>query len=138
MRIVAHLRKRPVLALGLLAALLLLAGGALLVWVNIPRHHINQEGFEKIQVGMTWGEVEEILGVPPGDYGQGKRSTGYIIGEFDPDFPIVHDEQNMEEWSAGDVLVRVVYDREGRVGWKVLGTVTREDFFARLRRWLGL
>jgi hypothetical protein len=36
-----------------------------------PRHRINRENIDKIQVGMSLEDVESLLGAPPGDYTRG-------------------------------------------------------------------
>lgn len=132
-KIVARLRERPVLALGLLAALLFLAGAGALLWLNTPRHRISRESFEKIQVGMTRAEVEEILGVPPGDYGPG-NTYALLNQSRGATFPT---GWSTVAWKAGDMSVLVAYDLEGRVAWKKLGRALRRNFLSRLRRWLG-
>ena len=48
MNVAARGRKHPWLILGLLTALPVLAGGALLVWLNTPRHNINRESYETV------------------------------------------------------------------------------------------
>jgi hypothetical protein len=73
----AWVRERPILILWLLGVLLLLAGGGMFLWVSGHRHRINQESVAKIERGMTEQQVEEILGVPEGDYGDGE------FGEFE-------------------------------------------------------
>jgi hypothetical protein len=73
------------------SVVLVIAGG--LVALLGPRHcPVNREAFERIESGMTQGEVHAILGLPPGDYrtrphgppevivvldGVGARSMGY-------------------------------------------------------------
>jgi WD40 repeat protein len=45
-----------------------------------PKHRINEVSLQQIQRGMTLEEVEEILGVPAGDYTK-NQSQGYLINE---------------------------------------------------------
>jgi hypothetical protein len=87
-----------------------------------PRHRINRESLEKIQVGMTLEEVEAILGVPPGDYAT--KECGIA-------------------WVGDEGAIHVMLTPEGRVSYKgwvepwreLIGEVTLLD---KLRGWFGL
>src|SRR5260370_895254 len=46
-----------------------------------PRHRINRESFDKIQIDMTLGEVEAILGVPAGKYVTGPSTYDFFNGD---------------------------------------------------------
>ncbi|HMF15961.1 MAG TPA: hypothetical protein VKE98_02090 [Gemmataceae bacterium] len=87
-----------------------------------PRHRINRESLEKIQVGMTLEEVEAILGVPPGDYAT--KEIGIA-------------------WVGEEGAIHVMLNPEGRVSYlawlepwrELIGEVT---FLDKLRGWFGL
>src|SRR5262245_31199605 len=61
-------RKRWLLYVAIAACSISLAGTALL---RFRSGSISRSNFDRIQVGMTATEVEEILGGPPGYYGTG-------------------------------------------------------------------
>jgi hypothetical protein len=63
-------RRRRILG-GLAILLTLAAVGVGIQWLLTPKHRITKESLELIKVGMTQSEVEDILGVPPGDYSHG-------------------------------------------------------------------
>jgi hypothetical protein len=66
------MRKRRWLLLALLTNGLLGTSGVLFVRSTLPRHHyLGEERFLKIQFGMTEVAIQEILGMPAGDYTTG-------------------------------------------------------------------
>jgi hypothetical protein len=118
-------RNRLLLALGLLASTA--AGVVIFLWAITPRHRINPESFEKIQLGMSQEEVENILRVPPGDYGPGEAMTFKYFNFADSE-PV--------SWLAGEYGIFVRYDIQQRVEAKWTQDIARrkESFFHRLRR----
>jgi hypothetical protein len=54
----------------LIAVMLLIATVPIILWSTQPSGPINGYDFDRIQIGMTQGEVEQILG-GPGDEGNG-------------------------------------------------------------------
>jgi len=106
-----------------------------------PRHRINQESFEKIQVGMTLEEVAEIVGAPPGAYATGPfllcrsswKNCPEISGSLGGD----------QEWIGDEVALAVWLDSQKRVTQVQFGDVVpigirQETFFDKARAWLGL
>jgi hypothetical protein len=72
-------QKRVWLWLGLLVTLATAGiAGVEILW---PRSPINQENFEKIQMGMSLQEVQDIFGRPPGDY---STAEVIVVGHGDP------------------------------------------------------
>jgi hypothetical protein len=100
-----------------------------------PPHRINRESFEKIQVGMTQGEIEKLFGVPPGEYTTGPYrldrwgGTGLLQNCF-ADMYWLADE--------GEVFV-YLDDQKERVSSMVFSNVIRlkESFLDKFRAWLG-
>jgi hypothetical protein len=132
------MRKRLLLSVGLLAALLL--GGYLLLWLTAPRVVVTQETLAKMHVGMTEAEVEELLGGPPGDYTRDQPA-------LEP--PRVLNEEprmTMARWAGWDGRIVVFFDHRGRVSEREFwGWVPGDPFapqkpspLAKLRRWLGI
>ena len=123
-------RKRLLLILGCLAAVLL-AGYATLL-VTGPRHRISEGNFAAIEKGMTEKEVEAILGASAGDYSSGKVIV-LIVGALQED-------EGTKEWVGDDCCVAVRF-QDGRVVettcWPV-APMFEESFVTKLRRWLGM
>jgi hypothetical protein len=61
--------RRYLIVAGALGLLLLAGAGAALL-LNPFQARLNVEGFKHIRNGLTWAEVEELLGGPPGNYGR--------------------------------------------------------------------
>lgn len=112
--------------------LLLLAGVAVLGIVTFlvdlsmrPRVRINQESFDRIQIGMTQLEVEEILGGPPDRY-TGRRGT----------FSVAIDSMSSQKQWIGDegtIYVQLSWDRRKREP----GRVQHKDFLPAQPETLG-
>jgi hypothetical protein len=97
----------------------------------VPKHNINLASVEKIKPGMTLAEVEEILGVPPGDYTTGP-TTSLCDGWLGP---------GDREWAGDDGVISVWLDPQGRILAANLEPVsprTRLTWFERLQMWFGL
>jgi hypothetical protein len=98
-------RKRLLLAFALLLAV---AGG---LWFVIPPRKIHSENFQHIRNGMSREEVHELLGGPPGKYGEaGWGSLGR------PLFPYA---TWSETWTIDDYHLDVYYSDEGKVCGKL-------------------
>jgi hypothetical protein len=128
------------LAVGLLV-MLAVAGLAVVRSLTQPPHRIGESGYQAIKRGMTLKEVEEVVGVPPGDYGPMPVGMGQwdfvgpareLVGEGAADRP--------KEWHGGGCMIRVFFDRTtGRVMLKELTKVSYHsnsliDFFRRTFR----
>ena len=66
----------------LAAGLIVLLIPSLLLPTSRPKSAINQENFDRIQVGMTEDEVEAILGGPPGNYTDRRYPMSYTGGSL--------------------------------------------------------
>src|SRR6516165_10504661 len=133
-----------------------LAGGmliAVIVWLWLVTPRISEEQVEMIQVGMSLGEVEAILGCRPGNY---TDNSDLLPIEMDP--YSLHQQQrrkSFKEWatylpeqpthtdSMGRILrdsigVRVWFDEHGKVIDKCrMGyTYHFRSISDRLREWL--
>jgi outer membrane protein assembly factor BamE (lipoprotein component of BamABCDE complex) len=96
--------------LGLLAVSLVLVG--VLVALVMLRHcPVNRAAVERIRKGMTRAEVEQILGGPPGDY---RTRPGFSSRHFET---TRRRDPNYGEWYGDEVMLRLVFDDGGRVGW---------------------
>jgi hypothetical protein len=47
-----------------------------------PKHRINEESFQRIKSGMTYAEVEAILGAPPGDHRVDPDDESFVGGSL--------------------------------------------------------
>jgi hypothetical protein len=121
----------------LLPFVICLGLGVVASWFLTPTHHVNREGFEKIQIGMTMMEVQEILGGPPGDYSTGAfewdrngrseaRLVRWIFG-------------TPKTWSGDEGVLFVWFNSQGVVREKhmVPGFRVEASYLHKLRRWLG-
>src|SRR5689334_21306385 len=71
LRTACAMRKRTLRVLGVLACLGLLA--LLVLWAVHPRQRINRASCERIKAGgMSFQQVQDLLGGPPGDYRTGE------------------------------------------------------------------
>jgi hypothetical protein len=136
-------RARHLLQYGLPAGLAVALIAAWLLW---PRAAITCENAQRIEVGMTPGEVEAVLGAPAGDYAApgafacagrcGDPMDARAAARPGPD-----EAGGMwQAWLSDDALIRVRFDVQDRVGeTRVYPVVAaREGLIERFRRWLGL
>jgi hypothetical protein len=117
-------------ALGLLAVV----GVLVLVFLPQPGDRITRETFDEIREGMTLWEVEQLIGVPPGDYTTGDRVV-YLPPASAGHGPIRH------EWQGDEGGIEVWLNADGRVVWKDFTSVVafkRHSLLERLRRRLGI
>jgi hypothetical protein len=124
------------------AVLVGLALGVLLLW---PRPStIIRENAAKIQVGMTPGEVEAILGGPPRDDGVGlivyQRPDGTKGTASQSELSDSLDLPDEKHWLSDEIHVEITLDDAGRVADVTVEAVQRasEGPIDRLRHWLGL
>ena len=137
--------KRRLMWVGIVVCLALLACAT--AGLLTRPHPVNWENFERIRVGMTRAEVEEVVGCPAGYYATEPQPgfcgivlaywvLGWEIGDpaflFSPDGP--------EEWASNSGRGLVWFDVEGQVRYANFHElVPREQsgIFDRLRAWLG-
>ncbi len=101
-----------------------------------PRHRIDREGVRELREGMSEAEVEQVLGVPAGDYSSRKRS---YAGE-DVTFVALYTDLDQKEWVGDEVRVSVGFGPDGKA-WTIYRSwpfCDDEDFLDRLRRLLHL
>jgi hypothetical protein len=102
-----------------------------------PKPQVNRESYEKIQIGMTMNEVQDIFQAAPGDYSTGPvhlHSVKQIV--LAGIFP--RGEGNT--WRGDDGEFTVWFDNQGVVTfkWVVPGFRAADySFIDKLRRWLG-
>jgi hypothetical protein len=118
----------------------LLVAGALLMtdcWFS-RRPGITWANFQRIQRGMSYERVMELLGGPGGDYLTG---PGSVAGP-----PVVVDFLDDEEpgwrtwmWMGDGGLIRVTFTQDNEVASKAFAPVSSSapNTFSRLRAWLA-
>ncbi|MBI3408537.1 MAG: hypothetical protein HY040_09305 [Planctomycetes bacterium] len=72
-------------------------------------HRITRGTFARIEHGMTERDLENLLGVPPGDYGPGLALSYREFGVT------AAPSGRWLDWLADDVKIRVYLDEEGAV-----------------------
>lgn len=123
------MRKRFAPALVSLATVLVVSYTAAHFFMARPR--ISLDALHKIERGMTRQQVEELLGVPPGNYSQGGRAEYFAWGFERPPWG--------EEWIGDEVAIIVNFDENDLVMGRGAGWVRRnEDWYFKARVWLGL
>jgi hypothetical protein len=127
----------------LLAVLIAAIGFAALAeswWLFLRPPGINRRGFDRIQVGMSQGEVEAILGGPPGDYTKQRPKPGESCSIPRESIPPDSEVSNYraEQWSAGERWICVYFLADGTVIEKeYLDHDWSPSLFERFQRWLG-
>jgi hypothetical protein len=145
-------RRRLLLVTGLLAPAL-----AVLVahWLLTDRHPIPLHTFERLALGMAKGDVNELVGFPPGNYRSDDRlekapawtrrtgvgEEGCILADLkDPmSFRMQRPGRVLDVWKTNGAELYVVYDERDRVRGLYHCTEEPQSRFADLvRRLLGL
>jgi hypothetical protein len=94
-----------------------------------PRSPVNPDNFEKIQVGMTLAEVEDILGGPGRPVSVWNRSgRRNAAGELA--------QETCRVWEGGETVITIFFDEQGVVLEKEIGHQPG-SMLDRFRRWLG-
>ena len=120
----------------LLAVLLLWLGGRVYLVERGPIVRFTEAQSNQIREGMTQVEVEQVLGMGPGDY----RSR-FAQHNSDPLMQTSSDEDSYtREWVSDEGLIAVDFTREGKVKCALFGTVApaRMTLFERIQMVLGL
>ena len=82
--------------------------GIIIVLVTISQKHgINQQNYQKIEIGMNEEQVVSILKVPAGDYET--ESVSFLHIEY------FNKDGLLKEWKSNDGLVLLWFDHDGRV-----------------------
>jgi hypothetical protein len=104
---VSDVRGRKLLvAVAVLAVLV--AAGASVLWPRPDR--ITRENFNRIREGMTWAEVEAILG-PPGEY----RTKPLVVFEVGSLEDFCELRETLLRWSDDTNCLNVIFDPTGHV-----------------------
>src|SRR3954464_1751158 len=108
------------------------AGAVLLVALG-PADPITERTLERIQPGMTRGDVAAIFTKPPGDYSTPRSRKATIA----PRLYDMSPEQTAESWTGDEGEAIVVYDKAGRVvdAYFNQRTCLPESLPDKLRRW---
>jgi hypothetical protein len=79
---------------------------AVALYITSPRRPMaSQADCDRLQVGMTRAEVEQILGGPPGDYRTRDSITPYLQLQ----------DGSWDEWQGDGGMILVEFDEGGRV-----------------------
>lgn len=114
--------------------------GSFFVFRWLERSPINRTAFDQIGVGMTLIEVEEIIGLPPGEYGY-KNHRVQVLPEAAESFWYASYEKRYVFWSSNDGEIIVSVSPEGMVTGKMFYELEGgqpETVMEIVRRWLGL
>jgi hypothetical protein len=124
--------RRQLLLRALCVAVVLLGVGIWLLWPRCPHSAIRQENANRIKVGMTLAEVEQILGGPGRD--ERRERALYVVPSR-----TIQPRGDCHEWIGQDCGV-TVYFADHRVIHRVIGEVipVEERMLDRFRRWLRL
>src|SRR5437870_3671391 len=129
-------RRRMLISVSILAlvALGIFVGG----WLLQPKPRIDRAAADQIKPGMTLREVEEIIGVPPGDYGVGKGETQPTWESLQ--WPFKRPPHTTQEWLGQENAISVWIDDDGKVTGHSFQPVYREydSTFDRLLGMIGL
>lgn len=132
-----------------LAVLLLIAGTAIYLW---PQDPITEASWQKIRLGMSETDVEEILGRPGLSDKEGKQQYEALMKQlgkepFIPEGDLLAEPDNIDVldvpptkvWLGRRGLMSCHIDETGRITAKVfMGWRPAEPtFLERLRDWLG-
>ena len=135
--------KRKLKWLAIVLAVLLLGFGTALLLS--PRDRITAESWQKIRMGMTEEEVEDILGGPGmnrqeflAKFDQVRDHLIYGDSFVEPDWEN-NDEKQNKIWFARRGFLAVQFDQAGHARRKLFQATRSTDpsFFDRLRDWLG-
>jgi hypothetical protein len=105
-RAIKRWRLRDWLLVNLLLALAL---GFWYLRVSSPPPAISIETYERIEMGMTWREVHDVVRAMPGGYGAVMNPDYHQQAASD------HAPVRFDYWGSGDGILTVGYDEEGRV-----------------------
>jgi hypothetical protein len=126
------MKKRLILvATGL--ACVFIAGYFVHAWLTKTR--INRETFDRIEVGMTLAEVEDLIGVPPGNYETRQRRFIHFANETF----ILHlmADPPVATWSSNDGEITIRLSNDARVAHKDFEEIELESLQDTIWRRLG-
>jgi hypothetical protein len=122
------MKRRVVLAVAVLLGLGLV-GLLAVMGMSHPRHGVTRQNAERVQVGMTRGEIERCLGGPAGDYSRGEALPVYGYKLLDG-----------REWVGDDCAVHVWFDPDEKATKCAVVDVAQPDggLWRRFLRRFGL
>jgi hypothetical protein len=111
-----------------------------LLLLTTRRHRINAESYDQIKEGMTYSDVERIIGFPAGDYISADLTRGlelnivtqvHIYEELGP-------RDARSYWSDDTIRITVGFNADRKVAEKTLApSRAHMSLFDRVRVWLG-
>jgi hypothetical protein len=125
-------------------------------WLLRPQPRIGPENFRRIQAAMTSQEVEEIIGLPPGDYYTGPLGVGGITSRGP--YGLTREERGIsdvevpEAWRSGEgervnswwgnryAIIVFLDEHNHAVRWELLDVVPAVNspgILDRLAKWFG-
>jgi hypothetical protein len=118
------------------SGLILVIGGVVTfvyLW-TIPHHVLDFDTYRKIRAGMDAAEVERVIGFPPGNYSETKLPRGWEAQRI-----TLHRDEHVMGWATDKGLIRVLFDRTGRVIHVTFDyNLPPESLIERVRNWLGI
>ncbi|MBI3823567.1 MAG: hypothetical protein HY289_12930 [Planctomycetes bacterium] len=92
---------------------------AAFLWRTPPNERISEQAFEKLHQGMTELDVQEVIGLPAGNY-----SREPVIHAEAPRLVRYENEavlnSNLRTWTARTIEIGVAFDNKGRLAEKWL------------------
>ncbi len=131
------MRRRVVLAWGLLLALALLSAAASVLMQASPNDRICHATYEAIEIGMHVTQVEALLGGPEGDY----RTDDVFFTLTNREMTPHPSGLEHRTWLGNGGQIFVSFHADGTVGGKVFLRVAERRHRSPLiclRRWLRL
>jgi len=105
-----------------------------------PQSPINKTNFDRIILGANLRDVEEILGVPPGDYTTQSSMDEEPVEDLDLLRLLLSKVKhpNVKRWFGDNAIVVVEFNGKGQLDDKWFFRVRRqaEGLVSKLRRWL--
>jgi hypothetical protein len=135
--------KRKLKWIGVVLAVLVVGFGV--TFVLLPRDRITVDSYNKIRIGMTEKEAEEILGGPGIKFREAERKYGkHFRGrEIQLEDRVGEQKGKIETdtklWIGRRQILFIDFDQSGHVRTKHLDELRSADssFLDRLRDWLG-
>jgi hypothetical protein len=133
----------------LLATLVIVPVAGWVVWRAATKPEA-VKAYERLRLGMTKGEVEKAIGMPPGYYRSyprvGIQDGNYVrqIGPMPdaagrPISSLPYYEGTVERWTWDDFWIWVAFGEDGKaVGFYLLEPHQPPTLLERVRKWLGL
>jgi hypothetical protein len=106
--------RRRTLLVALAALAVVVAVGVVVLWPRQEPNRITRENCYRIKEGMSWAEVEAILG-PPGDYSTGDAKCSDLPAP--PNLMDLRRALSLEEWIGDRATMRVFFDGAGNVAY---------------------